>query len=750
MLDYSDTWNGYWQQPDRMGESSFDDPSPIARQILATCGLGRILDIGCGMGALVRELLKQGADAYGMDVSPVAASHCENSTPGRFYAGSILSIPFRDDSFDTIISTDCLEHLAPDDVAQALREMHRVCRRNLFLRVATGPDRDGIWHLTVAKRDWWENAAFSAGFRKHPAYYMVNPFESLENDGYTISIPLEKIPDDICARHSLQHLQLERGLHMDMLRDSGARSDAHVVRYQWASKYIKPGDRVLDAACGLGYGSYVISSQSNAASVLGIDGSAYAIDYSRDNFEPIAPRLSFREGELPSALSAYPDRAFDAIVSFETLEHVEDPLALLGEFHRLLSPGGRIIVSVPNDWSDESGTDPNPYHLHVYDWGKLSAQIGGHFIVESAWQQIATQCKTMDDNKKWLRHPRQLREVPVDTRNPPISEWWLMTGMKSPIDAPHPYEERVFANIRPSGHPAIRYAEDFANPWLIHAIVNTGYRIKNSKALHSLAQKVVDSSRPGSADHAAALCVLAYQHLDNDPLPHERTQYLLEKIDGVIASPPQGAIGIRWAVSLGFVKGRLLQFIGDFDGAISSYCACASVDFTQFGVHLGTKATEALYHAGKLALASGRKDEAKHHWQEGLNLGRHLLSVNTRDIAINEDFPNRFHHGDGIREYTLAWDWIARCANGLHALQKGHGPIAPNELDVSFQADLQLVHRELIERTAELVATRAILAERSELLAERTKLLTEFRKTHLFFRIRRAINKLLESLRKKS
>lgn len=60
------------------------------------------------------------------------------------------------------------------------------------------------------------------------------------------------------------------------------------------------------------------------------------------------------------------DASFDIIISFETLEHVENPESVLNEFYRLLSPGGRLITSVPNDWSDESGEDPNPFHFHVY------------------------------------------------------------------------------------------------------------------------------------------------------------------------------------------------------------------------------------------------------------------------------------------------------------------------------------------------------------------------------------------------
>lgn len=52
---------------------------------------------------------------------------------GRFIEGSVLNLPFADNSFETIISTDCLEHLAPEDVVIALREIHRVCKRIFIL-----------------------------------------------------------------------------------------------------------------------------------------------------------------------------------------------------------------------------------------------------------------------------------------------------------------------------------------------------------------------------------------------------------------------------------------------------------------------------------------------------------------------------------------------------------------------------------------------------------------------------------------
>lgn len=744
MLDYSDTWNGYWQRPDRVGESSFDDPAPLASQILATCGPGHILDIGCGMGALVRELLKQGTDAYGVDVSSVAAAHCNRYAPGRFFAGSILKLPFQDESFDTLISTDCLEHLAPEDVPQALREMRRVCRRNLFLRVATGQDRDGIWHLTVEPRNWWEKAAFEAGFRKHPDYYLINPYESLEHESNNIAIPLEKIPSQALLDYPLAALAAERGLHMDMLRDTGERSDAHIVRYQWASEHIRPGERILDAACGLGYGSYLMRSHSWAARILGIDSSAYAIGYADKLYANSPSGLEFRQGMLPEILAEFEDASFDVIVSFETLEHVAEPEKLLHEFHRMLTPGGRIIVSVPNDWSDASGADPNPYHLHVYHWDRLCHQLEQHFILERVFQQVASQCKRIGQPHQWEKRPRQLKEVPLDTMAHTEAEWWLATAMKSPLEKDIPYAERIFSNVAGRGHASLRYTDDYNYPWLIHAMVNSGYRLKNSSALHDLAENVCCSTPPDSADHAAALCVLSYQLLNTPQRQASEITVMVERLKNQLTTLPQGAIGLRWQISLNFVCGQLLQDMGDLHGAMAAYDTCASLDFTRFGIHLGTKTTEALFLSGKLALALCDYPGAELRWQKGINMGNQLLAAQLEDVVLNPDFPNRFHHGDGIREYALAWDNIARCANGLHALRRGRNPIKLADLEVSFMADYRGLHDDLLSARREHLAERhtdRIRMEELQVMLKKAWLCT------IPYRIRRLFRRLLIRIR---
>lgn len=103
----------------------------LSQEIISAVGYGRILDLGSGMGDLVISLLHNGVDAMGLDVSSIAVNGANEKASGRFIEGSVLSLPFEDNSFETIISTDCLEYLSPEDVVIALREIHRVCKKNI-------------------------------------------------------------------------------------------------------------------------------------------------------------------------------------------------------------------------------------------------------------------------------------------------------------------------------------------------------------------------------------------------------------------------------------------------------------------------------------------------------------------------------------------------------------------------------------------------------------------------------------------
>ncbi len=323
------------------------------------------------------------------------------------------------------------DSLLPDDTAiSSLIDCMEIWgARHVLVAVSGGASGN------AALRHRIERQAFDAGFRKHPFYYTVLDYEDLHEDNGTLLIPLEAMPREALASYPLSALKEERDLHMDMTREPGERSDAHVIRYQQAAQLIRAGDRVLDAACGLGYGSYLLASQTRCASVHGVDGSDYAVEYAGLNFGSVCPRLSFDKAWLPQGLSHLPSAGFDVIVSFETLEHIEDPEGLLAEFNRLLKPGGRIIVSVPNDWSDETGEDPNPHHLHVYTLDKLRQQFSRYFSATALHQQIASGCKSAQHGYQWMPMRRAMRELPVQAQVAPDSEWWLLSGTKPQLNA---------------------------------------------------------------------------------------------------------------------------------------------------------------------------------------------------------------------------------------------------------------------------------------------------------------------------
>lgn len=696
MVDYADVYDGYWQRPDRAGESSFEDPAPLARQILSTCGPGSILDVGCGMGALVRELIKQGADACGVDVSAVAIAHCNRFMPGRFYAASVLALPFPDGSFDSLISTDCLEHLAPEDVARALQEMRRVCRRNLFLCVATGPDRDGHWHLTIEKRGWWEDIAFSAGFRKHPLYYAVTPFHMLEAEGNTITIPLEKVSDVALSQYPLSNLLKQRDLHMDMSRETGRRSDAHMARYHLVSSYIRDGDTVLDAACGMGYGSYLLAWQSAAARVIGADLDQEATVYAAHNFSIEDGRLSFHVADA-QRLDFLPDNSVDLFISFETLEHVPHPERLIAEAKRILRPSGRFIASVPNLWVNDEGVDPNPHHLHVYDWTRLVKEVQSHFLLEAAYAQTA------GGGMKLGNHHRSMFDFSPEGGQPADAEWWLVVGMKDPVASNNiPYHETA---LQWNGEPpnAVAFARDYENPWLIRGIVSIGWRNRNKRQRTELAHRALAASSAHSPDAGAALCILAYGLLESADRPTPASvQGLSTKIDTYVACDDPKPQCRRWAISLMYVQGLLWQSVGDLGKSLDSFRNCAAADPLVYSPLLATKTVDACRLAGMLSLQAGNRSGARVFWTRGISLAEQALRGNWREIYGDVEHPFTF----GLREAAQILDVASRCADSLHHLEAcvvGRG--LPD--DGSFVVRLKDSDYLLQKATRELAALQA-------------------------------------------
>ena len=424
-VDYGRLYDGYWALPDRHGSESFENASAVVTEILDLLPDGRILDVGCGMGGLVHEFSSRGFDVLGLDPSRKAIDYCRENCSGSFETGSVLRLPFEDQSFDTVVSTDCLEHLAEDDLPLAIREIARVARRQVYLRIATRPDRDKKWHLTVKPRKWWEDLLLGHGFRLHPASQTITPFESLETEKNDATICLQKIPLEVHLKYPAKWLLERRDLHADMLRESNRRSDSHLARYQMAREASPLSGQVLDVACGMGYGSHVLGFGRPDLSVLGVDMDEDAIEYCNANFSTSKGNLRFEREKVEGLTERFPEASFDLICSFETIEHIEDPESFLHSVQRLLRPNGTFICSVPNMWVDETGEDPNPHHLHVFDFLKLKDLVSPFLHIDALYSQIA------GNGMKYPDHPRLLRKLDSNEKLEEVeAEWCLLRASK--------------------------------------------------------------------------------------------------------------------------------------------------------------------------------------------------------------------------------------------------------------------------------------------------------------------------------
>lgn len=677
-VDYAGTFDAYWSASDRLNTAEPTSISMLAHQVLVTCGPGRLLDVGCGRGGLVRELLARGVDAHGADVSRRVVEFAAARTPGRFAEASVLGLPHADATFDTVTAINCLEHLADADLSRALAEIARVARRNVFVTVATRPEIDGRAVGIARPREWWEQRLIEAGLRKHPAAPGILQYESLERQDGEVTLVMEKLPAEAAASHPLESLREQRGLHMDMLREAGRRSDAHVVRYALAAGFVRRGDTVVDAACGLGYGAAVIARMSAAAKIIGIDSDDAAVAYARANFGPTDARCEFCTGDAQD-LSALADDSVDMVASFETLEHVPHPERLIAEALRVLRPGGRLVASVPNEWVDETGKDPNPHHLHVYTWEKLSRQIreaagpgGTRLVIERAYAQTA------GSGMKHPHEPRRMSGVAVDEsgelRGPGAAtpaEWWVVVAMKVNDGGEGTIRGATSILSRGQGaeyHP-LSFAREYQNPWLGDIMVMIGHRMTDARALEGVAKKSLAQASPGSADEGAALCVLGYRLLEPPARPHSEVEDLLQALEAFDQRAGQDTASahvLRWRISNRFVAGKLLLSLGRLEAARSMFLRCAELDPVPFSPLLASKTVEALFHAGVLAMNAGDAAAAGQAWQRGLTETRRALSGDWSQIWDDPSRPAPF----ALPEVASLADAASMCAQGLIGLDE--------------------------------------------------------------------------------
>jgi ubiquinone/menaquinone biosynthesis C-methylase UbiE len=219
---------------------------------------------------------------------------------------------------------------------------------------------------------------------------------------------------------------------MDPVSACSASFWEHAYRYRFAIRYVV-GKRVLDIACGEGYGTAALR-KAGSRSVVGIDICPETCRAARSRYKE-----KFCAGDAQAIPIA--DRSVDVIVSFETIEHIERPDLFLDECARVLVPGGTLIVSTPNKAVHRESPERNPFHCSELNEEDLLALLAHRFthteryvqIVKTApWWSLRSLAATHSPwirikggwrVREWLRSrvcPQTCRELDEEDRHSPV------------------------------------------------------------------------------------------------------------------------------------------------------------------------------------------------------------------------------------------------------------------------------------------------------------------------------------------
>lgn len=155
----------------------------------------------------------------------------------------------------------------------------------------------------------------------------------------------------------------------------------HLFAYEFARTLLKPEHKVLEVGSGEGYGSALLAR--SATLVFGLDIDAATVEHAAAKYG--SEHIEFRTYD--GTRMPFADSEFDAVVSFQVVEHVRDVAPYLAEIRRVLLPGGLFVLTTPNRlYRLRPGQRPwNRFHLREYDPDGLRTELDTIFPKVNIW-----------------------------------------------------------------------------------------------------------------------------------------------------------------------------------------------------------------------------------------------------------------------------------------------------------------------------------------------------------------------------
>ncbi len=212
----------------------------------------------------------------------------------------------------------------------------------------------------------------SAGiFRVHPKFFMLKNPDNFKCSHFTDYPPVSDTWLKACRK-------IAEGVYVEgrMLvgKNEGIKAgDQLTFHYELALDFITPQTEMLDCACGPGYGARILSGK--AASVIAADLDEETVkNEASSSANP--DNLSFQTADVTEL--SFENNSFDAVTSFETVEHV-DPVPYFAEMHRVLRPGGFLILSTPQNILGHIPV--NFQHLREFSIDEITELASKHFTI---------------------------------------------------------------------------------------------------------------------------------------------------------------------------------------------------------------------------------------------------------------------------------------------------------------------------------------------------------------------------------